>query len=143
MATLKEGDYSVDAVVSFFAMFHIDRHRHRNLLYRIRSYLQEGGIFLVTTGDSDWEGEEDFLESRCPGAISTRQQTENSLRIAASEFCGRMCIAETHLVTKTGIRSSLHVPFDSARQATQNEQMPAPLWVNAGGMMGLGRTTSL
>ena len=61
MATLKEGDYSVDAVVSFFAMFHIDRHRHRALLYRIRSYLQEGGIFLVTTGDSDWEGEEDFL----------------------------------------------------------------------------------
>ncbi len=61
MATLKEDEYSVDAVVSFFAMFHIDRRYHRDLLYRIRSYLQEGGLILVTTGRSDWEGEEDFL----------------------------------------------------------------------------------
>ncbi len=61
MATLKQDEYSVDAVVSFFAMFHIDRRYHRDLLYRIRSYLQEGGLILVTTGRSDWEGEEDFL----------------------------------------------------------------------------------
>ncbi len=61
MATLKEDEYSVDAVVSFFAMFHVDRRYHRDLLCRIRSYLQEGGLFLVTTGRSDWEGEEDFL----------------------------------------------------------------------------------
>ncbi len=61
MATLKEDEHSVDAVVSFFAMFHIDRRYHRDLLYRLRSYLQEGGLILVTTGRSDWEGEEDFL----------------------------------------------------------------------------------
>ena len=61
MATLIEDEYSVDAVVSFFAMFHTDRRYHRDLLRRIRSYLQEGGLILVTTGRSDWEGEEDFL----------------------------------------------------------------------------------
>jgi cyclopropane fatty-acyl-phospholipid synthase-like methyltransferase len=61
MATLKQDEYSVDAVVSFFAMFHIDRRYHRDLLCGIRSYLQEGGLILVTTGRSDWEGEEDFL----------------------------------------------------------------------------------
>ncbi len=64
MATLKAHEYSVDAVVSFFAMFHIDRRWHRDLLCRIRSYLQEGGLILVTTGHSNWEGEEDFLGVR-------------------------------------------------------------------------------
>ena len=84
MATLKEGDCSVDAVVSFFAMFHIDRHRHRDLLYRIRSYLQEGGIFLVTTGDSDWEGEEDFLGVQMPW--SHFDKTTNRELIEDSSF---------------------------------------------------------
>ena len=64
MATLAEGEFSVDAVVSFFAMFHLDRRRHRHLLRQIRSYLPVGGLVLVTTGRSDWEGEEDFLGVR-------------------------------------------------------------------------------
>ena len=61
MAALADGEFSVDAVVSFFAMFHLDRQQHRQLLCRIRSYLPVGGLLLVTTGRSDWEGEEDFL----------------------------------------------------------------------------------
>ena len=61
MAALADGEFAVDAVVSFFAMFHLDRRRHRDLLRRIRSYLPVGGLLLVTTGRSDWEGEEDFL----------------------------------------------------------------------------------
>ena len=61
MAALDDGEFSVDAVVSFFAMFHLDRRRHRQFLRRIRSYLPVGGLLLVTTGRSDWEGEEDFL----------------------------------------------------------------------------------
>lgn len=61
MAALADGEFAVDAVVSFFAMFHLDRRRHRDLLRRIRSYLPVGGSLLVTTGRSDWEGEEDFL----------------------------------------------------------------------------------
>ena len=64
MATLADGEFSVDAVVSFFAMFHLDRRRHCQLLRQIRSYLPIGGLFLVTTGRSDWEGEEDFLGVR-------------------------------------------------------------------------------
>ena len=61
MAALADGEFAVDAVVSFFAMFHLDRRRHRDFLRRIRSYLSVGGLLLVTTGRSDWEGEEDFL----------------------------------------------------------------------------------
>ena len=64
MATLADGEFSVDAVVSFFAMFHVDRRRHRELLRRFRSFLPHGGLLLVTTGRSDWEGEEDFLGVR-------------------------------------------------------------------------------
>ena len=64
MASLEAGEYSADAVVSFFAMFHIDRRCHRALCRRVRSYLRPGGLFLVTTGRSDWEGEQDFLGVR-------------------------------------------------------------------------------
>ena len=61
IATLREGAYLVDAVVCFFAMFHIDRSFHRQLLRCIRSYLDGNGVLMITTGQNDWEGEEDFL----------------------------------------------------------------------------------
>lgn len=61
MADLTVGEYSVDAVVCFFAMFHIDRSRHRQLLRSLHSYLMPSGFLLITTGRTDWEGEEDFL----------------------------------------------------------------------------------
>ena len=64
MASLEAGEYSADGVVCFFAMFHIDRRCHRAFLRRVRSYLRQGGLFLVTTGRSDWEGEDDFLGVR-------------------------------------------------------------------------------
>ena len=61
MATLRVSEYSVDAVVCFFAMFHIDRSLHGQLFRCLRSYLTPSGFLLITTGRSDWEGEEDFL----------------------------------------------------------------------------------
>lgn len=61
MATLEAGEFPVDAVVSFFAMIHIDRRGHGAFLGRVRACLPDGGMLLVTTGRSDWEGEEDFL----------------------------------------------------------------------------------
>ena len=64
MAALEPGAYAVDAVVSFFALFHVDRCRHRQLLGCLHACLPPGGLRLVTTGRSDWEGEEDFLGER-------------------------------------------------------------------------------
>lgn len=61
LVDLKAGEYTADAVVSFFAMFHIDRSLHRQFLGCVRSYLPPGGLLLITTGRSEWEGEEDFM----------------------------------------------------------------------------------
>ena len=60
VATLASGEYRVDAVVSFFALIHIDRRIHHDVLTRIRSWLPKGGAMLITTGFSHWEGREDF-----------------------------------------------------------------------------------
>lgn len=60
IATLASGEYRVDAVISFFTLFHIDRRIHYEVLTRIRSWMPRGGVMLITTGSSDWEGREDF-----------------------------------------------------------------------------------
>ncbi|MEE8275179.1 MAG: class I SAM-dependent methyltransferase, partial [Alphaproteobacteria bacterium] len=61
MAALKKGDYSVDAVVSFFSIIHVDRRLRRGLIRAVRSFLPRGGLIPATMGNSDWEGEEEFL----------------------------------------------------------------------------------
>ncbi|MCG8592992.1 MAG: class I SAM-dependent methyltransferase [Kiloniellales bacterium] len=61
MAGLQPGDYQVDAVVSFYALIHVDRRLHRRILTTARSFLPPDGLILVTMGRSDWEGVEDFL----------------------------------------------------------------------------------
>lgn len=60
MQLLTLGEYTVDAVVSFYAIFHIPREQHRNLFEVLRSYLPVGGLLLVTMGSTDWEGVDDF-----------------------------------------------------------------------------------
>lgn len=59
MAELKEGEYSVDAVVSFYAIFHIPRKQHKALFQKIHSFLPRRGLILVTLGSKAWEGTED------------------------------------------------------------------------------------
>lgn len=52
---------SFDAVVSFYAIFHIPREEHLALFAKLFALLKDGGYLLVTMGFSDWEGvEEDF-----------------------------------------------------------------------------------
>lgn len=58
MANLKEAQYEVDAVVSFYAIFHIPREKHEALFRKIYSFLPKGGYLLVTMGSSEWEGTE-------------------------------------------------------------------------------------
>lgn len=61
MSLLKDKEYNVDAVVSFYAIFHTSRENHLELLKKMYSFLNEGGFLLVTMGASDWVGtENDF-----------------------------------------------------------------------------------
>jgi SAM-dependent methyltransferase len=60
MQDLEEGDYEVDAVVSFYAIFHTPRQSHGKTLKTLASFLPQDGLLLVTMGAGEWEGEEDF-----------------------------------------------------------------------------------
>lgn len=60
MQDLKEGQFEVDAIVSFYAIFHTPRDSHLETLKKLASFLSEGGKLLVTMGAGEWEGEEEF-----------------------------------------------------------------------------------
>jgi len=59
MSELVDGEFKVDAVVSFYAIFHTPKEQHAELLRKINSFLSEGGLILITMGASEWEGTED------------------------------------------------------------------------------------
>lgn len=64
MSQLQKNEYSVDAVVSFYAIFHTPRETHKDLFLKINSFLPIDGKILVTMGFHDWEGEDhDFYGS--------------------------------------------------------------------------------
>jgi cyclopropane fatty-acyl-phospholipid synthase-like methyltransferase len=44
------GENSFDAIVSFYAIFHIPREEHKELFEKIRYWLKEDGVILVTMG---------------------------------------------------------------------------------------------
>lgn len=50
---------SFDAVVSFYAIFHIPREEHLALLKKLHTLLKTDGHLAITMGSSDWEGTED------------------------------------------------------------------------------------
>ena len=58
MLDLKEGEYSVDGMVSFYAVFHTPREGHGELLRRFASWIRPGGVLLITMGAAKWEGTE-------------------------------------------------------------------------------------
>ena len=60
MRALQPGEYVVDAIVSFYAIFHTPREAHAAILRTLASYLIPGGFLLVTLGASVWEGTEPF-----------------------------------------------------------------------------------
>ena len=52
---------SFEAIVSFYAIFHVPREEHAALLRKAWGLLRPGGHLLVTMGSGEWEGtEEDF-----------------------------------------------------------------------------------
>lgn len=60
VATLKAGEFVSDAVVCFYALFHLPRGQHGTILRTIHSFLPTGGILLITMGDKPFEGFTDF-----------------------------------------------------------------------------------
>jgi cyclopropane fatty-acyl-phospholipid synthase-like methyltransferase len=61
MSEFQLKEYVVDAVVSFYAIFHTKRETHQDLFNKINSFLPIGGLILVSMGSSEWEGtESDF-----------------------------------------------------------------------------------
>lgn len=59
MSELQNGEYQVDAVISFYAIFHTPREKHIDLLKKFKSFLKPNGYLLITMGVNDWEGKED------------------------------------------------------------------------------------
>jgi cyclopropane fatty-acyl-phospholipid synthase-like methyltransferase len=59
MSELTNGEYEVDAVVSFYAIFHTPRENHLELMRKFKSFLKSEGYLLITMGASDWVGKED------------------------------------------------------------------------------------
>jgi cyclopropane fatty-acyl-phospholipid synthase-like methyltransferase len=57
MQMLTPGEYEVQAIVSFYALFHVPRAMHGQLLKTMASYVPMGGLLLATMGDREFEGE--------------------------------------------------------------------------------------
>lgn len=53
-----------DAIISFYAIFHIKREEHQKLFDKLFSILKPNGYLLVTMGSEEWEGIEDFHGSK-------------------------------------------------------------------------------
>ena len=56
MLDLEAGEYSVDGIISLYAVFHTPRERHGKLLRTFGSLLRPEGIMLLTMGSGAWEG---------------------------------------------------------------------------------------
>ena len=59
MSELEAGEYCVNGIVSFYAIFHTPREKHQDLFKKFASFMPNGGAILVTMGSSDWEGTEE------------------------------------------------------------------------------------
>lgn len=58
MSRFVEAEYTVDAIVSFYAIFHTNREEHLEILKKLYSFLKPGGYLLITMGVDDWDGKE-------------------------------------------------------------------------------------
>jgi cyclopropane fatty-acyl-phospholipid synthase-like methyltransferase len=83
MLKLKEKEYSVDAVISFYAIFHTPRKKHLDLFKKIKTFLPKGGIILVTMGCADWEGRnKDFFGGEMEWSYYDAEKNKNIIQKA-------------------------------------------------------------
>ncbi len=83
MSKLKEEEYCIDGIVSFYAIFHTAREKHEEIFKKFASFMPNGGYILVTMGASYWEGsEENFHGAKMYwshyGAGRNKQLIENA-----------------------------------------------------------------
>lgn len=65
MTELKDGEYCVDGIVSFYAILHTLRDKYQDIFNKFASFMPNGGILLITMGSDEWEGtENDFHGSK-------------------------------------------------------------------------------
>lgn len=60
ISELSQGEYEVEAVISFYTIFHTPRGNQGKLIKTIASYLKKGGLLLITMGDREFEGEHEL-----------------------------------------------------------------------------------
>ncbi len=60
IANLEYNEFSVDAIVSFYTIFHIARNTQEELYRKINSFMYSGGKILLTLGSFEWEGIANF-----------------------------------------------------------------------------------
>lgn len=64
ISTLKHTEFSVDAVVCMYTLFHLPRNTHKFFLQTVNSFLPTGGLLLISMGETEFEGEHDFYGER-------------------------------------------------------------------------------
>lgn len=91
MQQLKPNEYSVDAVVCLFALFHVPRSEHARLIKTFASYLPINGWLLISMGDRAYEGAHEMYGvmsySSQWGSVENRRIIKAaSLKIEHEEF---------------------------------------------------------
>lgn len=64
LLSLKPKQYNVDAVVSYYTIFHTPKSTHADTLAKINSFIPIGAPILISMGDRDWEGMHDFYGTK-------------------------------------------------------------------------------
>jgi cyclopropane fatty-acyl-phospholipid synthase-like methyltransferase len=83
MSKLKNNEYQVGAVVSFYAIFHTPRETHLDLFRKIKTFIPKKAYILVTMGYDEWEGAEkgaggEMMEWSHYGADKNREIIEKA-----------------------------------------------------------------
>ncbi|MFW5953606.1 MAG: class I SAM-dependent methyltransferase, partial [Candidatus Natronoplasma sp.] len=78
---------SFDAIVSFYAIFHIPRDEHLDLLEKMNRWLKSSGVILITMGTGDNERtESDFVGSKMSWSSFSIQKNKDLVRKASFEI---------------------------------------------------------
>lgn len=91
IANLKKNEYSVNAIVCFYTLFHLPRTQHKKLLTIMYSFLQKNGMLLMTMGDREFEGRhilhgEEMWSSQYGTKQNTKLVTESGFEILMNEI---------------------------------------------------------
>jgi cyclopropane fatty-acyl-phospholipid synthase-like methyltransferase len=86
MATLENGEFNVDALIALYSVFHLPRKSHLSFLKKINSFLEIGGLALVSMGDSDFEGFHDFYGTKMWSSHYGLEKNRSLFKVAGFEI---------------------------------------------------------